>query len=133
MSRFGKKMFVVGLLAGMGILIGMQFGSNGGSKVAQVPGWDTVAGAAQNITQGNSPSKPTYIYVPVAIDSTTGAVTSLPQQEVKDYSTQTPGQILVPEEQKPKVDVLADKTAGFLQRASQKSIRWVVSLFDSTE
>ena len=34
MSRFGKKMFVVGLLAGMGILIGMQFGSNGGSKVA---------------------------------------------------------------------------------------------------
>jgi hypothetical protein len=56
-----------------------------------------------------------------------------PQQVVDDYSTKTPEQILIPEEQKPTVDVIADKTAGLLQQASQKGIRWVVSLFDSTE
>ncbi|MCL6602500.1 MAG: hypothetical protein K6T94_06435 [Paenibacillus sp.] len=136
MSRFGKKLFVVGMWAGIGILIGMQFGSIGeGTKVSQVPGWNVIAGATQNAAQTQTPpsSSPTYVYVPVTIDPTTGAVTSLPQQEVKDYSTLTPGQILVPEEQKPKVDVLADKTAGLLQKASQKSIRWVVSLFESSE
>ena len=148
MSRFGKKMFVVGLWAGIGILIGMQFGSSGGTKEVQIPGWNAISGAVQASPQtavqndsqtqtGNQPqtttNKPTYVYVPVAIDSVTGAVTSLPQQEIKDYSTLTPGQILVPDEQKPKVDVLADKTAGLLQRASQKSIRWVVSLFVSSE
>jgi hypothetical protein len=58
---------------------------------------------------------------------------SLPQQEVKDFSSLSPEQILIPEEQKPTVDVLADKTAGLLQQASQKGIRWVVSLFDSSE
>jgi hypothetical protein len=52
---------------------------------------------------------------------------------VRDYSTLTPEQILIPEEQNRGVDVLADKTAGLLQQASQKSIRWVVSLFDSVE
>ncbi|MDQ0192674.1 hypothetical protein [Paenibacillus wynnii] len=134
MSRFGKKLFVVGMWAGIGILIGMQFGSIGEeTKVSQVPGWNVVADAAQNANTTPPSSSPTYVYVPVTIDPTTGAVTSLPQQEVKDYSTLTPGQILVPEEQKPKVDVLADKTAGLLQQASQKSIRWVVSLFDSSE
>lgn len=56
-----------------------------------------------------------YVYVPVAIDPATGAYTvlpgvqtqtavpngteQLPQQEVKDYSTLTPEQILIPEEQ----------------------------------
>ncbi|WP_379135073.1 hypothetical protein [Paenibacillus sp. sgz500958] len=95
-----------------------------------------------NATSGSK----TYVYVPVAIDPATGTYkalptqisgdnsgSGLPQQEVGEYSTLTPGQILVPEEQKPTVDVLADKTAGLLQRASQKGIRWVVSLFASTE
>ncbi|MNW69481.1 hypothetical protein D3C74_485020 [compost metagenome] len=63
----------------------------------------------------------------------TPAAGGLPQQEVQDFSTLTPEQILIPDEQKPTIDVLADKTAGLLQQASQKSIRWVVSLFDSAE
>jgi len=119
-----------------------------------VPGWNMIAGAAQttsntnaNTGVGTNPAKPAYVYVPVAIDPATGAytalpaqiqkdgtalpVTNLPQQEVPDYSTMTPAQILVPEGQKPPVDTLADKTAGLLQRVSQKSIRWVVSLFDA--
>jgi hypothetical protein len=164
MSRFGKKMVVVGIWAGIGILIGMQFGGSG-SKISQVlPGWNSPAeaglngqaaagkgGVPQQSVAGNKTPQ-AYVYVPMAVDPATGAYTPLPvgtenggtaqtpgnlaQQEVKDYSnstTLTPEQILVPQEQKPTVDVLADKTAGLLQEASQKGIRWVVSLFASTD
>lgn len=161
MTRFGKKLTMVGIWAGIGLLIGMQFGGSSGMKMSQVlPGWntlpDTTAQSSQvtgiksqpvasTVTQGGK----TYVYVPVTIDPATGAYTALPvqnqnnattpvsgelpQQETNDYSTQSPEQILIPVEQKPTVDVLADKTAGLLQRASQKSIRWVVSLFASTD
>ncbi len=157
MSRFGKKLVMVGIWAGIGILVGMQFGSSGGTRTSAVlPGWNGATGVAKT---GQAPATPgtgtgiatngqTYVYVPVAIDPATGAYTALPvaqtqttvqtpaglpQQEVQDYSTLTPEQILIPDEQKPTIDVLADKTAGLLQQASQKSIRWVVSLFDSAE
>ena len=43
----------------------------------------------------------------------------------------TPSDILLPERSQPPADVLADKTAGLLQRLSDKSIRWVVSMFGS--
>ncbi|ULO08786.1 hypothetical protein H1230_08400 [Paenibacillus sp. 19GGS1-52] len=161
MTRFGKKLTMVGIWAGIGLLIGMQFGGSSGMKMSQVlPGWntlpDTAAQSSQvtgiksqpvasTVTQGGK----TYVYVPVTIDPATGAYTALPvqtqndgttpasselpQQETNDYSTQSPEQILIPVEQKPAVDVLADKTAGLLQRASQKSIRWIVSLFASTD
>lgn len=163
MSRFGKKLVIVGIWAGVGIWIGMQFGGSGGTATSQIPGWNVISGAAGNGqaaanaaqiqtqpgSSADSPAKPAYVYVPVAIDSATGAYTvlpgqiqkegtatpsaGLPQQEGTDFGQLTPGQILVPQEQKPTVDVLADKTAGLLQRASQKSIRWVVSLFASSE
>lgn len=157
MSRFGKKLVVIGLWAGVGILVGMQFGGNGAARTAPVaPGWNGAAvmqqtGQAAAAASGTVQSSPAYVYVPVAVDPVTGAYTalpaaqpqpavqtpagsgSLPQQEVQDYSTLTPEQILIPEEQQPGIDVLADKTAGLLQRASQKSIRWIVSLFDSAE
>jgi hypothetical protein len=159
MSRFGKKLVMVGIWAGIGILVGMQFGGSGGTRTSTVlPGWNGATGMAQ--TGQTATAKPvtgvaqngqTYVYVPVAIDPATGAYSALPaaqtqagvqnpaaggglpQQEVQDFSTLTPAQILIPEEQKPTIDVLADKTAGLLQQASQKSIRWVVSLFDSAE
>ncbi|QUL53663.1 hypothetical protein KDC22_25370 [Paenibacillus tritici] len=169
MTRFGKKLVVIGIWAGVGLLIGLQFGGSGGSGISgMLPDWSKPAGntaavrqlpAGQNGTAGaasvpaagTAPNGQAYVYVPVAIDPATGAYTalpvqqpaadqgktagsgSLPQQEVKDYSTLSPEQILLPEEQKPTVDVLADKTAGLLQQASQKGIRWVVSLFDSSE
>ena len=168
MTRFGKKLVMVGIWAGVGLLVGLQFG--GGSGVSGIlPDWSKPAGssaagsqlpAGQNGTAGTvyvpaastAPGGQAYVYVPVTIDPVTGAYTmlpmkqpagtqeqtaggtgSLPQQEVKDYSALSPEQILIPEEQKPTVDVLADKTAGLLQQASQKGIRWVVSLFDSSE
>ncbi|WP_238653500.1 hypothetical protein [Paenibacillus piscarius] len=169
MTRFGKKMVMFGVWAGIGLLAGLQLG--GGSGVSgMLPDWTVPAGttaatgqrpAGQSLPSGTAaaPSADTarngqaYIYVPVVIDPATGAYTvlpgqqpaggngqasgngSLPQQEVKEENTSTlsPEQILIPEEQKPTVDVLADKTAGLLQQASQKGIRWVVSLFDSSE
>lgn len=168
MKRFGKKLVMVGIWAGVGILVGLQFGASGSQGAAGVlPDWSTAAGntaaagglfpagasgnagAAPLTAGGTVQGRQAYMYVPVAVDPATGAYTmlpvqqpaagtaagtgSLPQQEVQEYTTLSPEQILIPEEQKPTVDVLADKTAGLLQQASQKSIRWVVSLFDSSE
>jgi hypothetical protein len=158
MSRFGKKLVMVGIWAGIGILLGMQFSGSGGATVSKLlPGWTDISTTPTSQVTGMQPQPvkngvtqggQTYVYVPMVIDPVTGAYTPVsplpqnnnttpsadpPQQVVDDYSTKTPEQILIPEEQKPTVDVIADKTAGLLQQASQKGIRWVVSLFDSTE
>lgn len=158
MSRFGKKLTIFGIWAGIGILVGMQFGGSGGMKVSNLlPGFNPISNTPtsqvtginpQTLTSGIHQGGQTYVYVPMVVDPVTGAYTAvpmqtqqngtarateLPQQVVGDNSTLTPEQILIPEEQKPTVDVLADKTAGLLQQASQKSIRWVVSLFGSAE
>ncbi|AIQ54278.1 hypothetical protein [Paenibacillus sp. FSL R7-0331] len=157
MSRFGKKLVVIGVWAGIGILIGLQFGGSGTARTETVaPGWNGAIGgqqAGQAAAAGtvNVQSSPAYVYVPVAVDPVTGAYTALPavqpqstaqtsaggstlpQQEVQDYNTLTPEQLLIPGDQQPGIDVLADKTAGLLQQASQKSIRWIVSLFDSAD
>ncbi|WP_339188179.1 hypothetical protein MKY54_24065 [Paenibacillus sp. FSL P2-0121] len=160
MSRFGKKLVMVGIWAGIGILLGMQFGGSGGSTVSKIlPGWNASPTTPTSQVTGMQPQPQlqkngvkqggqTYVYVPMVIDPVTGAYTAVsplpqnsnttpaadpPQQVVDDYSTKSPEQILIPEEQKPTVDVLADKTAGLLQQASQKGIRWVVSLFASAE
>ncbi|MFC3745415.1 hypothetical protein [Paenibacillus sp. GCM10012306] len=162
MSRVGRKLTMVTIWAGIGILIGMQFGG-GETRISDVlPGWNDGTQTAKSVPavagNGGVRQKPapsagapqTYVYVPMAVDPATGAYMPLPvrtetgaagqtpdnqpQQETEDYSTTlTPEQILVPEGQKPTVDVLADKTAGLLQEASQKGIRWVVSLFSSAE
>lgn len=157
MSRFGKKLVMVGIWAGVGILLGMQFSGGGGSAVSKIlPGFGPISSTTNSQVTGMQPQTlpngavqggQKYVYVPMVIDPVTGAYTpvsplpqnntsptvELPQQEVDDYSTKTPEQILIPDEQKPTVDVIADKTAGLLQQASQKSIRWVVSLFGSVE
>lgn len=157
MSRFGKKLVMVGIWAGIGILLGMQFSGSGESTVAKIlPGFSTGAAVPtsqvtgmqpQSVARGVAQGGQTYVYVPMVIDPVTGAYTAVaplpqnniapntepPQQVAQDYTTQSPEQILIPDEQKPTVDVIADKTAGLLQQASQKGIRWVVSLFDSAE
>lgn len=162
-SHIGRKLVAVAIWAGFGILIGLQFGGGNSATTASVtpPGWtagqETVPDSQGAQRQGGfnqqsaAPVKgePSYVYVPMAVDPVTGAYTPLPMQpgqgqiQVPDPSNQqvsgnaggnlTPEQILVPEGQKPTVDVLADKTAGLLQEASQKGIRWVVSLFSSAE
>ncbi|GGF78622.1 hypothetical protein GCM10010912_24610 [Paenibacillus albidus] len=159
MSRFGKKLVIVAIWAGLGILVGLHFGGGGGRAPQVLPDWTTTP-ATEGAGQTGIESRPkadgkaqegqAYVYVPVTVDPVTGAYVAavpgqpqggspgpatgaLPQQEAQDYSVRSPEQILIPEEQKPSVDVLADKTASLLQQASQKSIRWVVSLFASAE
>lgn len=172
MSKLGRKLAAVGIWAGIGILVGLQFGGSGGGNggsgspsaaYPQVGGVQATVNAGEEVqllpVAGSGKNGQPYMYVPVKIDPKTGAYTvvqptaqqnsdsphedltqqettdseSLPQQEIEGDSTLSPEQILVPDGQKPTVDVLADKTAGLLQQVSQKSIRWVVSLFDAAE
>ncbi|WP_150266456.1 hypothetical protein [Paenibacillus tepidiphilus] len=165
MSRIGRRLAMAGIWAGIGLLVGLQFGSGGtGTAEAALPDWKRISGAWQNGLSSGTQQPPAssgqaaqseqtgYLYVPVVIDPATGAYTLVParqqkesgdsgsapqkqdaQQEIPGYSTMSPEQILIPDSQKPTVDVLADKTAGLLQQVSQKGIRWVVSFFDSAE
>ncbi|SET66793.1 hypothetical protein [Paenibacillus sp. NFR01] len=170
MSKLGRKIAAVGIWAGIGILVGLQFGGSGGSGSAsaalpQTGGLSASVNANEEVqllpVAGSGKNGQPYMYVPVKIDPKTGAYTVVqptpqqntanphgdlsqqgvadagtenqPQQEVEGDSTLSPEQILIPDGQKPTVDVLADKTAGLLQQVSQKSIRWVVSLFDAAE
>ena len=86
MTRFGKKLVMVGIWAGVGLLIGLQFGgSSGGSGVSGIlPDWSKPAGssaagsqlpAGQNGTAGTAyvpaaskaPGGQAYVYVPVPL------------------------------------------------------------------
>ncbi|MCV4229716.1 hypothetical protein OHJ21_00935 [Virgibacillus sp. LDC1] len=132
MSRMGKRLVALIIWTGIGILVGMQLG---GAK-APVPGDGTGAvqtvqqdhiqdpqgGAAQGNGWGGTRKNP-----PVS-ESTVleqDARKTLPEYEPM------PSDILLPERSQPPADVLADKTAGLLQQLSDKSIRWVVSMFGS--
>ncbi|MFP4977234.1 hypothetical protein ACE6ED_17655 [Paenibacillus sp. CN-4] len=173
----GKRLIVIGIWAGLGILAGMQLGGTSGSKSTGLPGWDTdvqtaVQTEAQTEMSGNvsgsggvkgnpgalSPadsglpaqSGGSYVYIPPQggaiqifpapqegtsrTDASQGAMPEAPQLYGEaDLGTRTPEQILLPEAEGPAVDVLAEKTAGLLQRASREGIRWVVSLFGAAE
>lgn len=142
MSRFAKKMWIIIIWAGVGLLIGMQLAnpSRGSSPQSQ-----------PNISQAATPNSVQEITVPLPqISPNSGAagsytitvqanpapelnddISGQKQVEVPDYSDKTPQQILIPEKSKPTVDVLADKTANLLQKASQEGIHFVVSLFSS--
>ncbi len=133
MSRFAKKMWIIIIWAGLGLLLGMQL-ANPNKPSSPLP--------QQNISKATS-NAPQEITVPLPqIDQNSGAgsytitVQANPGQEqeqveVPSYSDKTPQEILIPDRSKPTVDVLADKTGNLLQKASQESIRFVVSLFSS--
>lgn len=118
-------------------------GSSSAATIPQQPaqGSSSAETVPQQSAQGNS-SAGTVPQQPVQGSSSAGSVQQpaqgsnsavmLPQQPAVSPSTLTPGQILVPDQQEPAIDELADKTAGMLQNASRKGIRWVVSLFDSS-
>lgn len=70
MTRFGKKMVMFGIWAGVGLLVGLQFGGgSGGTGISGIlPDWSKPAGssaagsqlpAGQNVTAGTA-------YVPAA-------------------------------------------------------------------
>lgn len=169
----GKRLIVIGIWAGLGILAGMQLGGTSGFNSTELPGWDTgVQAEVQTEMSGNvsgsggakggpgalspadsglpAPSGGSYVYIPpqggaIQIfpapqegtsrpDAGQGVMPEAPQlYEEADLGKLTPEQILLPEADGPAVDVLAEKTAGLLQRASREGIRWVVSLFGAAE
>jgi hypothetical protein len=176
MTRFGKKMVMVGIWAGIGILIGLQFGGSGSSRPpaccragtlwpadtaglnGQASGWTKAAQREPRPcpAAGYNPGRAGLcICAGMAIDPATGAYTLLPvstelrvrgrlpdsrhslgaagSEGLQQQYPSRPEQILIPQEQKPTVDVTRRQDSGLLQQASQKGIRWVVSLFASTD
>ncbi|MCJ8011450.1 hypothetical protein MUG84_06775 [Paenibacillus sp. KQZ6P-2] len=124
MSKWTKRIWMVGIWAGIGVLIGMQLAGSAGSSL---PGKDPAYANQQTVKAANTtlvPSRNSSNHFKVEEKQ--------PEQvEAQDISPKTPEQILSTSTSKPTVDVLADKTAGLLQDLSQKGIQLVVSLFDS--
>ncbi|MBB3127273.1 hypothetical protein FHS19_001927 [Paenibacillus rhizosphaerae] len=130
MSKWAKKVCVLGIWAGIGVLVGMQLASPDAPSPG--PQAQTAAAAVQaGPQQGASPQQPSQ---PRQSSNRFKAADEQPQQEqveVQDWHEKTPEQLLVDQSGTPTVDVLADKTAGLLQELSQKGIRLVVSLFSN--
>jgi hypothetical protein len=130
----GRKVWAIVIWTGMGVLLGMQLSGLGKTsssepKVQMVPN----GGQQQQITipipqQNKSTEVSSYTITlqpnPVPSEQSQTEISNVQKDA-------TPQQILIPEASKPTVDVLADKTANLLQQASEKSIRFVVSLFSS--
>ncbi|MWV45316.1 hypothetical protein GRF59_16975 [Paenibacillus sp. HJL G12] len=126
MSKWSKRIWMVGIWAGIGVLIGMQLAGSGGTQ--QDSGKNAVYTDQQSVRAAAAAQVP----VPRKSSNQFKVEEQQPEQvEVKDMGSQTPEEILSTNTNKPTVDVLADKTAGLLQDLSQKGIRMVVSLFDS--
>jgi len=124
MSKWAKRIWMVGIWAGIGVLVGMQLASSGGSQPD--PGKNPAYASSQNADAGKGQAP-----APKSSNRFKVEEKEPEQVEAKENDPQTPEQILSPETGKPTVDVLADKTAGLLQNLSQKGIRLVVSVFDS--
>lgn len=127
MSRMGKRFVALIIWTGIGILVGMQLG---GAK-APVPADGT--GAVQTVQQDHAQNPQgggwggTRKNPPLS----ESAVLEQDARKILPEYEPTPSDILLPERSQPPADVLADKTAGLLQQLSDKSIRWVVSMFGS--
>ncbi|MNP47768.1 hypothetical protein D3C76_1418400 [compost metagenome] len=73
----------------------------------------------------------TITFQPVGVDDQLSETSEQQEVAVPHDIHATPEEILIPQEKESTVDVLADKTGTLLQKASQESIRLVVSLFGS--
>ncbi|MBO2943288.1 hypothetical protein JJQ72_04740 [Paenibacillus sp. F411] len=125
MSKSGKKLAAFLLWAGVGILIGLQLGGEGravqdtaAGLPAQMQGYPAVEQPAPSL-QGN-----------IAGPEQEAGYGKAPEPARPKFEP-VPRDILLPGASSPPADVLADKTGGLLQRLSNQSIRWVVSLFGS--
>ena len=126
MGRTFKKLAVIVIWAGIGVLAGMQLG---GSDTAGNPG-----GAAA--VQQERFTLRTEAQEEFRRAERAGLKQDTPQdlyetEQEKPSFVPVPRDVLLPDVPKPPADVLADKTAGLLQELSSQGIRWVVSLFGS--
>lgn len=139
MSRMGRKMWVIAIWTGVGVLLGMQLAglgktSSSEADVKMVPNSGQLQQITVPIPQQNQPtgvSSYTITLQPNPVQPEQNQNRNQTETETSSLQDATPQQILTPEISKPTVDMLADKTANLLQQASQKSIRFVVSLFSS--
>ncbi|MBP1999137.1 hypothetical protein J2Z69_000156 [Paenibacillus shirakamiensis] len=118
----GRQQVVVQQQSGKFISGGAQQ-SNSGQILYEVQGNQLVQ-AGQIVQWAPVSSSQSNIEVNPSVQSTTATSQPLPK-------LQTPGTLLLPEANQPAVDRLADRTGELLQNASQKSMKWVVSLFSS--
>ena len=138
MSRFSKRMWVIGIWASVGILVGMQFASPNGPaapKQSIVANTNSIQEVTLPLPQINSnpgvAGTYTITFQPAMTDTQSSEAAMQEEVTAPDYADKTPQEILIPERSKSSVDVLADKTATLLQKGSQEGIRFVVSLFSS--
>ncbi|MDO7905486.1 hypothetical protein Q5741_03550 [Paenibacillus sp. JX-17] len=134
MASFRKKAITFGVLMVGGVLLGMQLAGSG---------MDAVYGPGLYITKESAPDPvtgQTLIRESNAVDGrglaeqperdeerTEAAASALKASAAT--SEELPRQAALPAAAPPAVDHLADKAAGLLQQLSQKSIRWVASIF----
>ncbi|AOZ91752.1 hypothetical protein [Paenibacillus crassostreae] len=138
MSRLSKKMWLIGIWTGLGILLGIQFANSNDSTISQL---DQVVKptATQEISLPVPQINPnpevagsyTITFDPIIVDAQQIKSLDREQIEAPSYIDATPQEILLPQNSESSVDKIADKTANLLQKASQKSIHFVVSLFNT--
>ncbi|WP_438346903.1 hypothetical protein ACP8HI_14290 [Paenibacillus sp. FA6] len=140
MSRFSKRMWVIGIWAGLGVLVGMQFANpNPSESTTPKPSIVANTSSTQEFTLPVPQINPnpsvagsyTITFQPVTIDTQPNEASVQGGATVPAYADKTPQEILIPDRSKSSVDVLADKTATLLQKGSQEGIRFVVTLFSS--
>ncbi|WP_036633815.1 hypothetical protein [Paenibacillus massiliensis] len=144
MARFRTKAIVFTCLVGMGMLLGMQLAGSG-LRTVYGPTWDQSESAREQGTMSQTvmtqtapiatevaqvPSQP--ISQPTEQSSTVQPQVPIKQTVVDASLTEAKFVPLVPvaKSKQASVDVMADKTAGLLQKLSKKGIHLVVSMFE---
>lgn len=144
MARFRTKAIVFTCLVGMGMLLGMQLAGSG-LRTVYGPTWDQPESAREQGTMSQTVITQT---APNATEAARGqsqpitqtteqSLAMQPQVPIKQTIaeaslTEEKAVPLVPatKSKQASVDVMADKTAGLLQKLSKKGIHLVVSMFE---
>lgn len=144
MARFRTKAIVFTCLVGMGMLLGMQLAGSG-LRTVYGPTWDQPESAreqgtmSQTVITGTAPNvgEAARVQSQPIMQPTEQSSAMQPQAPIKQAVaeaslTEEKAVPLVPatKSKQASVDVMADKTAGLLQKLSKKGIHLVVSMFE---
>lgn len=136
MSTFGKKAMLLTIMVGAGVLLGMQLAGSG-LRTVYGPEWtagNTSSVSLQQTVIEDTPADVRPVRPEIKEKMTEAQAQPVPVQDhipVQDRTTvNTPRQLLIGKAEQKSVDVMADKTAGLLQKLSKQGIQWVVSVFD---
>lgn len=144
MARFRTKAIVFTCLVGIGMLLGMQLAGSG-LRTVYGPTWDQPDSAREQGTMSQTVITQTVpnvaeaarvqsqpISQPTEQSSTIQPQVPIKQTVAEASLTEEKFVPLVPvaKSKQASVDVMADKTAGLLQKLSKKGIHLVVSMFE---